>query len=59
MAVFLQGTPEQVRQGVFSNAEAGGARWISAAGCEIPDKTPEENILAQNLALRELAGKRG
>jgi MtaA/CmuA family methyltransferase len=56
VAVFLQGTPEQVRQGVLNNAQAAGRRWISAAGCEIPDQTPVENLHAQSLALHELAG---
>ena len=54
VAVFLQGTPEQVRQGIFANGAAGGPRWISAAGCEIPDGTAAENLLAQSRALREL-----
>jgi uroporphyrinogen decarboxylase len=57
VAVFLQGTPEQVRQGIFANAAAGGSRWISAAGCEIPDQTLSENLYAQNQALRDLAGR--
>ncbi len=56
VAVFLQGTPEQVRKGIFNNSQAAGKRWISAAGCEIPDKTPAENLHAQSMALRELAG---
>jgi MtaA/CmuA family methyltransferase len=55
VAVLLQGTPEQVRAGVRSNAAAGGTRWISAAGCEIPDGTPAVNLLAQHEALREIA----
>ncbi len=54
VAVFLQGTPEQVRQGVIANRVAGGPRWISAAGCEIPDQTSDENIHAQRLALQEI-----
>jgi MtaA/CmuA family methyltransferase len=55
--VFLQGTPEQVRQGVLANAAEGGPRWICAAGCEIPDQTSGENLHAQSRALHELAGK--
>ena len=54
VAVFLQGTPEQVRQGLRANHAAAGPRWISAAGCEIPDGTAVENLLAQSQALREL-----
>jgi MtaA/CmuA family methyltransferase len=55
VAVFLQGTPEQVRQGVFANAAAASPGWISAGGCEIPDQTPVENLKAQSQALQELA----
>jgi MtaA/CmuA family methyltransferase len=55
VAVFLYGTQEQVRQGVRANAVAGGSRWISAGGCEIPDHTPDENLIAQNQALLDLA----
>ncbi|MGB8215268.1 MAG: uroporphyrinogen decarboxylase family protein [Anaerolineales bacterium] len=55
VAVFLQGSPEQVRLGVRANAEAARPHWISAAGCEIPDGTPAENLHAQGQALRELA----
>jgi MtaA/CmuA family methyltransferase len=55
VAVFLQGSPEQVRQGVRRNAVETGGRWISAAGCEIPDKTPAENLKAQSEELRQFA----
>jgi MtaA/CmuA family methyltransferase len=58
VAVFLQGTPEQVRQGVLANAAAGGTHWISAAGCEIPDLTPAANLKAQSRSLRELGEHR-
>ena len=57
VSVFLQGDAERVRQGIFANAAAGGSRWISAGGCEIPEDTPVENIRAQGEALRELAGQ--
>ena len=55
VAILLQGTPEQVREAVRANAEAGGRRWISAAGCEVPDGTPAENLLAHHEALFEIA----
>jgi MtaA/CmuA family methyltransferase len=55
VSIFLQGTPEQVREGVRANAAATSPRWISAAGCEIPDQTPAENLHAQSQALCELA----
>lgn len=54
VSIFLQGTPDQVREGIFANASAGAHSWISAGGCEIPDQTPVENLHAQSQALREL-----
>jgi MtaA/CmuA family methyltransferase len=54
VAVLLQGTADQVREGVRANAAAGGARWISAAGCEVPDDTPAGNLLAHHEALCEI-----
>jgi MtaA/CmuA family methyltransferase len=57
VAVFLQGTPETVYAGVVENAAVGYPRWISAAGCEIPEQTPAENLLAQAQTLRDLAGR--
>jgi len=55
VAVMLQGTPEDVALAVRACAAAGGPRHLSAAGCEVPDKTPEANLLAHARALRELA----
>ena len=54
VAVFLQGTPAQVRDGIFANARASAPRWISGGGCEIPRMTPDVNLQAQYLALNEL-----
>ncbi len=53
VAVMLQGTPDKVYRATRACAEAGGTRWISAAGCEIPDGTPPENLHAQSRALRD------
>ncbi len=53
VAVMLQGTPGQVREAVCSSLRLGGERSISAASCEIPDRTPHENLLAQAQALQE------
>jgi MtaA/CmuA family methyltransferase len=53
VAVMLQGTPEQVRQATLKCAQLGGSRHLSGAGCEIPDGTPHENLLAQLQALQE------
>jgi uroporphyrinogen decarboxylase len=51
VAVMLQGTPDTVRAATLACMAAGGARSISAAGCEIPDGTPHENLLAQAATL--------
>ncbi len=50
--IMLRGTPEQVREAVLGCLDAGGGRCISAAGCEIPDGTPHENLFAQAAALQ-------
>jgi len=47
VSVMFQGTPEQVRQAVSKNIQDGGVKFFSAAGCEIPDKTPHKNLQAQ------------
>jgi MtaA/CmuA family methyltransferase len=54
VAVMLQGTPEDVEAAVRACAAAGGPRHFSAAGCEVPDRTPDTNLLAHARALREL-----
>ena len=54
VAVMLNGTPEEVRRVTQACMTAGGARSISAAGCEIPLGTPHANLLAQAAALAEL-----
>jgi MtaA/CmuA family methyltransferase len=51
VADLLQGTPEQVYQVTQHCMQIGGPRSFSAAGCEIPDKTPHENLRAQLRAL--------
>ena len=53
VAVMLQGTPDQVRQSVISCLEWAGPRSFSAAGCEIPDATPVENLMAQKQAIQK------
>ncbi len=53
--VMLNGTPERVKKAVIHCATVGGSKSFSGAGCEIPDKTPHENILAQTQALKEFA----
>jgi MtaA/CmuA family methyltransferase len=53
VTVMLQGTPAQVRQATLSCSRLGGPRHISAGGCEIPDSSPVENLLAQAQALQD------
>lgn len=52
VAILLQGTPDQVREATLYCLEQGGARSISAAGCEVPDGTPAQNLHAQSQALQ-------
>ncbi len=51
VAVMLRGTPQQVTEAVRQGLAQGGARYFSAAGCEIPDGTPQANLLAQTRVL--------
>jgi uroporphyrinogen decarboxylase len=59
VAIMLQGTPEMVEQAVLSCAHLGGARWFCGAGCEIPDKTPAENLHMQARTLQAIGSERG
>ena len=53
VAVMLQGTPEDVYRATLSCLRASGDRSFNAAGCEIPDGTPHQNLHAQSRALRD------
>jgi uroporphyrinogen decarboxylase len=53
--VMLQGTPADVQKAVLDCVAAGDARSFIMAGCEIPDGTPAENLLAQHQALSRTA----
>lgn len=53
--VMQRGTPEEVREAVFANLQAGGPRCVNMPGCEIPDGTSHENLRAQTEALRDWA----
>jgi uroporphyrinogen-III decarboxylase len=57
VAVFYQGTPEKVYRATWKCLEECGERCFIAAGCEIPDGTPEENLNAQNQALKDFFEK--
>ena len=54
VAVMLRGNPALVRESAVRCVRDGGKRSFSAAGCEIPDGTPHENLLAHTQALRSL-----
>ena len=54
VAVMLRGNPALVREAVVRCVRDGGRRSFNAAGCEIPDGTPQENLLAQVDALVSL-----
>lgn len=43
---ILHGTPEQIRRDFAACHAEAGARYILAAGCEIPPGTPEDNVRA-------------
>ncbi len=43
---LLQGTPDKVYEVTKNCMTVGGSRSFSAAGCEIPDGTPHENLRA-------------
>jgi MtaA/CmuA family methyltransferase len=53
VVVMLQGSTERVREAVTQCLRLGGERYISGAGCEIPDATPPQNLLTQAQVLRE------
>jgi len=46
VAVLNSGTPESVTAAIAECHRQAGARYIVAAGCEIPRGTPEENVMA-------------
>ncbi len=54
VAVMLRGNTAFVRDAVARCVRDGGKRSFNAAGCEIPDGTPRENLLAQADALASL-----
>lgn len=56
VAVMLQGTPDDVAAATRRCRHSVGPRFISMAGCEIPDGTPVENLQAQRRALDEPRG---
>ena len=59
VAVMLNGTVPQVEAAVRYCVENGGDKYISGAGCEIPEGTPYENMQAQRRVLFETDTKGG
>jgi uroporphyrinogen decarboxylase len=53
VAVVLHGSPDAVYEATLDCLRIGGNRSISGAGCEIPDRTPHENLRAHVRALRD------
>lgn len=53
--VMYRGTAQEVYRAVTTGLAAGGPKCFSAAGCEIPDGTPLENLRAQTQALKDFA----
>jgi uroporphyrinogen decarboxylase len=53
--VMYRGTADEVYRAVIACLTAGGPKCFSAAGCEIPDGTPLENLRAQTQALKDFA----
>jgi MtaA/CmuA family methyltransferase len=58
VSVMLQADSDTVYEHVLDCLRVGGERSFSGAGCEIPDKTPAENLQAQIRAIREWGGGR-
>jgi len=51
VGVLLQGNEDDVTAATLACSADGGPRFISMAGCEVPDGTPPGNLLAQRRAL--------
>jgi MtaA/CmuA family methyltransferase len=51
VAVLYAGTPEQVTQATQHCRAVGGSNWLAQPGCEIPRRTPPENLDALTAAL--------
>jgi uroporphyrinogen decarboxylase len=54
VAVMLQGTTKEIDSAVRVCAGIGGKNYISAAGCEVPKFTPEENLLQVQKTIAQL-----
>jgi uroporphyrinogen decarboxylase len=54
VAVMLQGTAEEIDAAVRECALIGKKNYVTAAGCEVPKFTPEENLMQVKKTLAEL-----
>jgi uroporphyrinogen decarboxylase len=52
--VLLMGNKKKIAEAVESCARIGGEKYISAAGCEVPRRTPPENLKAVDDTLKNL-----
>jgi len=55
VAIMLQGKPDEVYKATINCLKVNPKKTISAAGCEIPDKTPKDNLLAQKKAIQDFS----
>ena len=53
VSIMLRGKPDDVYRATQKSIFDGGPNCFNAAGCEIPDKSPHENLKAQHRALVE------
>ncbi len=51
VAVLYEGTPDDVRRAVEHCRAQGGPNWLAAPGCEVPRRTPHDNMIALRDAL--------
>ena len=58
VSIMLRGKPDDVYKATQKCMSDGGLNSFSAAGCEIPDKTPHENLKAQHQALIEMGNEK-
>jgi uroporphyrinogen decarboxylase len=55
VSILLQGSVRDVKNAILSCARTGGLKHTSAAGCEVPNHTPPENLMAVYETLCEIS----
>ena len=53
VTVMYSGSEQEIEAAALHCLEVGGDRSFSAAGCEIPDGTPQDNLRIHARVLRE------